>query len=159
MPSNQNPVYTDSTLSGDGTIADPLSAGAAVAAIPQNFIFTNQNAPIAVPGDASDVNLFTESVTTPDFPSGSTACLILASFEFDAGAATGSLDVIIGLGATTITETVTLAASEKKIITILKTVNPGTGLTANVTVDLEYTSADPGAVNGEPNLAFTAFQA
>lgn len=26
MPSNQNPVYTDSTLTGDGTVEDPLHA-------------------------------------------------------------------------------------------------------------------------------------
>jgi hypothetical protein len=161
MPSNQNPVFTDNeTITGDGTVQSPLIANTAqvAASIPSMLVFQT-GAPVAVAGNGSTVPIFDETIDIPEFPVGNPKLEMLSCFEFDAGAATGSLVVSIGLGTSLATYTKTFVSGEKAIISVMQTIDgSGSGSGFVLHVNVAYTSAEDGSVPTGANLSVKFFE-
>ena len=156
MAENQNPVFTDNdSVSGDGTVDNPLSVNGSSPSlsIPQGFYALNSDTPIVVLGDGTPLVLFDEDFTTPIFKLNSVG-IWAVSFEFDAGAADGSLQITFNFGSTSFVYTETFKSGEKRIVTLSQVTDGGSNVELDVNVTLVYTSGEDGAIGGtQANLS------
>lgn len=97
MPNNQNPVFTDGSISGDGTEANPLAAISSVERFGTNEgFYTNsvESPPAMVEGAATVLT----GIATQEIPAdGTYVILIWANVDLQPGAAATEIDFSINL--------------------------------------------------------------
>jgi hypothetical protein len=103
MPENQNPVFTDNeTITGDGTVQNPLTV---LSALPENntnsgFYTTNAETP---PEMTSGTPVVLTGIQTQDVPStGNLLAMVWASVDIQPGSDATEIDLTINLDGTPI---------------------------------------------------------